>query len=1034
VDERSIFMTALERESPPERSAYLDGACGGDTALRQRVEALLASHQQAGSFLRVPIPERLAENVATPASVEETGGDAPATEQRPRPLPEGQGSRIGPYKLLQELGEGGMGTVWMAEQTQPVQRKVALKIIKPGMDSRQVIARFEAERQALALMDHPNIATVLDGGTTDSGRPYFVMELVKGVPITKFCDEQRLTPRQRLELFVPVCQAVQHAHQKGIIHRDLKPSNVLVCLYDGRPVPKVIDFGVAKAAGQKLTERTMFTEIGQVVGTLDYMSPEQAELNQLDIDTRSDIYSLGVLLYELLTGSTPLDKKRLKEAAFMEVLRVIREQEPTKPSTKLSTAEGLPTLAANRGTEPAKLTRLVRGELDWIVMKALEKDRNRRYETANGFAMDVQRYLADEPVQACPPSMGYRLRKFARRNKGVLTGVVAIAASIVLGLSVTIVLLVTHAREMKEEHDHTTKEYNRAELALVQAKGNLERADQNLAVALEALDDVYMQDVEDRIIRGRRMTKAERASLEKGLQFYERFAQQNSGHAQVERVTARAYRRAGFLRLDLKDWTQAQDYFAKAIAVFEKWADPSRGSVEDQVELARSCYGMTLSLRRAEKHHDAAPICQRAIALWEKLSADLHLPNHRVELGHCLWELGQIMSSDQQHDKAEKTLREAVRLFEALAAKYPNEPFYRQEVGYSHRGLGDILRTAGLNRQASESYKKAALAYKSLATQAPGNAFYRYEMGLSTYLFACSLRDTRPQQEAEDAYSQEAAEAYRQSLTIYENLVAEFPDNLQRRQGLATIYEALIQLLTRAGQRQHAQEVHRRAVKFYEKLAAARPDESVAAHALVEHLHSLGRTEEAEKVCRQAIESLEKLAAANPKVSEHREELARHYRYLQQWDKAIDACTEAIKLQPNRWQLWSSRGFAYLASQQWDNCIRDYTKAIELAPNAHTNWLHRGIAYTNLGQWDNVVSDFTNLLKRYPADYNAWHTRAVAYTKLNQPELAVSDLRQALAKGYKDLEGIRTDDRFTPLRNREDFKKLLAEMDGKKKK
>jgi serine/threonine protein kinase/tetratricopeptide (TPR) repeat protein len=431
MDERSIFMAALERESAPERSAYLDEACGGDTALRQRVEALLTSHQQAGSFLRMPVPERLAEKVGTPAPLEEAGGDAPATEERPRPLPEGQGSRIGPYKLLQELGEGGMGTVWMAEQTQPVQRKVALKIIKPGMDSRQVIARFEAERQALALMDHPNIASVHDGGTTASGRPYFVMELVKGVPITKFCDEQRLTPRQRLELFVPVCQAVQHAHQKGLIHRDLKPSNVLVCLYDGRPVPKVIDFGVAKAAAQKLTKRTMLTEVGQVVGTLEYMSPEQAELNQLDIDTRSDIYSLGVLLYELLTGSTPLDKKRLKEAAFMEVLRVIREEEPPKPSTRLSTTEQLPSIAANRGLEPKKLSAMVRGELDWIVLKALDKDRNRRYETANGFAMDIQRYLADEPVHACPPSASYRLRKFVWRHKrAVLTALVVLVALI----------------------------------------------------------------------------------------------------------------------------------------------------------------------------------------------------------------------------------------------------------------------------------------------------------------------------------------------------------------------------------------------------------------------------------------------------------------------------------------------------------------------------------------------------------------------------------------------------------------------------
>ena len=289
------------------------------------------------------------------------------------------------------------------------------------MDSRQVIARFEAERQALAMMDHVNIARVLDAGATESGRPYFVMELVHGVPITKYCDDNHLTPRQRLELFVPVCQAIQHAHQKGIIHRDIKPSNVMVTLYDGKPVPKVIDFGVAKATEQKLTERTLFTQYGTLVGTLEYMSPEQAEMSALGVDTRSDIYSLGVLLYELLTGSTPLSHKRLKEAAFAEILRLIREEEPPRPSTRLSdSGEALASISAKRHTEPAKLTKLVRGELDWIVMKTLEKDRNRRYETAKDFAADVQRYLGDEPVQACPPSAGYRLRKFARRNKRAL--------------------------------------------------------------------------------------------------------------------------------------------------------------------------------------------------------------------------------------------------------------------------------------------------------------------------------------------------------------------------------------------------------------------------------------------------------------------------------------------------------------------------------------------------------------------------------------------------------------------------------------
>jgi eukaryotic-like serine/threonine-protein kinase len=409
----AIFFAALEKGTPAERAAYLDQTCGTDMELRRRVERLLRAHPQAASFLEQPaVALAAAEGGLPTAGLTVTFGGLTASEQ--------PGTEVGPYKLLQKLGEGGFGTVWMAEQQHPVQRRVALKLVKTGIDSGRVLARFEAERQALALMDHPNIAKVLDAGTTDGNRPYFVMELVKGVPITKYCDEQHLTPQQRLQLFVPVCQAVQHAHQKGIIHRDLKPSNVLVALYDGKPAAKVIDFGVAKATGPKLTDRTLFTELGQVVGTLEYMSPEQAELDQLDIDTRSDIYSLGVLLYELLTGTTPLNRKRLKETALLDVLRTIREEEPPKPSTRLSSTEELPSIAANRGLEPRKLSGLLRGELDWIVMKCLEKDRARRYETANGLAMDLQRYLHDEPVAAGPPGVGYRLRKFVQRNRGAM--------------------------------------------------------------------------------------------------------------------------------------------------------------------------------------------------------------------------------------------------------------------------------------------------------------------------------------------------------------------------------------------------------------------------------------------------------------------------------------------------------------------------------------------------------------------------------------------------------------------------------------
>jgi serine/threonine protein kinase/tetratricopeptide (TPR) repeat protein len=386
----------------------------------------------------------------------------------PPGVPEGPGSRIGPYKLLQKIGEGGMGAVYLAVQETPVQRRVAIKIIKPGLDTEQFTARFDAERQTLALMDHPNIAKVLDAGATDTGLPYFVMELVRGISITAYCDQARLGVRQRLELLIPVCHAIQHAHQKGIIHRDIKPSNVLVTFADDKPVAKVIDFGVAKTIDQKLTEATLFTHFGAVIGTLEYMSPEQAETRGLDIDTRSDIYSLGILLYELLTGSTPVACRRFRHLAFGDLIRRVREEEPPKPSVRLSSAEDPATIAANRSIEPGRLTLLVRGELDWIVMKALEKDRTRRYETANGLARDIQRYLAGDPVEAGPPSVTYRLRKLARKYQALLLsaaaflGLLMVAAVVSTSLALRALRAEAEARQRLIEVQHAVAGMNRA--------------------------------------------------------------------------------------------------------------------------------------------------------------------------------------------------------------------------------------------------------------------------------------------------------------------------------------------------------------------------------------------------------------------------------------------------------------------------------------------------------------------------------------------------------------------------------------------
>jgi WD40 repeat protein/serine/threonine protein kinase/tetratricopeptide (TPR) repeat protein len=434
IDEEAIFQGARKIDDPASRQAYLDQSCGGDHGLRERLEALLRAYYQERSFLEAP-----------PADASLTADvDVP-------PLTEGPGTVIGPYKLLEQIGEGGMGVVYMAEQTRPVRRKVALKIIKPGMDTKHVIARFEAERQALALMEHPNIARVLEAGTTESGRPYFVMELVRGILITDYCDRQKLSIPERLELFSLVCHAVQHAHQKGIIHRDIKPSNVLVTLHDGTPVPKVIDFGIAKATGQSLTDKTLYTGFAQLVGTPLYMSPEQAELSGLDVDTRSDVYSLGVLLYELLTSTTPFDKETFRQAAFDEIRRIIREQEPPRPSTRLSAlGETSTTISANRQTDLRRLRKSLRGELDWIVMKALEKDRRRRYETPNALAADLRHYLNHEPVDAGPPSAWYRLQKSARRNRAVLATATVVATALVAVAVISVIYATEQARAKNE--------------------------------------------------------------------------------------------------------------------------------------------------------------------------------------------------------------------------------------------------------------------------------------------------------------------------------------------------------------------------------------------------------------------------------------------------------------------------------------------------------------------------------------------------------------------------------------------------------
>jgi serine/threonine protein kinase len=460
-EEEDIFDAARLIADPAARRSYLDRACGSDPALRQRVDSLLAAVERAENFF-----------AAGSTAVRNLGGELHATTHALNSLAtdEHVGTRIGNYKLLEKIGEGGCGAVYMADQERPVRRRVALKIIKLGMDTKSVIARFEAERQALAMMDHPNIARVLDAGATETGRPYFVMELVRGFKITEYCDENNLSTGQRLNLFIQVCQAIQHAHQKGIIHRDIKPSNILVTLHDGVPVPKVIDFGIAKATAAPLTEKTLFTAYAQIIGTPAYMSPEQAEMSGLDVDTRADIYSLGVLLYELLTGRPPFDPKQLMQAGFDEMRRTLRECEPQRPSTILTTLqnEELTATAKHRHAEPPKLISQLQGDLDWIVMKALEKDRKRRYETANALALDIQRYLNNEPVLARPPSRMYRFQKLVRRNQAVFASGAAIALVLICGLTVSTWLFL---REREARKRAVAAEQEEARLRQIAERG-----------------------------------------------------------------------------------------------------------------------------------------------------------------------------------------------------------------------------------------------------------------------------------------------------------------------------------------------------------------------------------------------------------------------------------------------------------------------------------------------------------------------------------------------------------------------------------
>jgi serine/threonine protein kinase len=701
LDEQAIFEVARKIDSREAREAYLQQVCGDNTAIGLRVRTLLKAYEESASFLESPA-------VPLVATLDE-------------PIAEHPGTVIGPYKLLEQIGEGGFGVVFMAEQEKPLRRKVAVKVLKPGMDTRQVVARFEAERQALALMDHVNIAKVFDAGTTASGRPYFVMELVRGVPITEFCDQYRFTPRQRLELFVTVCQAVQHAHQKGIIHRDLKPSNVLVTLHDVVAVPKVIDFGIAKAMQQKLTERTLFTHFAQMIGTPLYMSPEQAEMNSLDVDTRSDVYALGVLLYELLTGTTPFESETLKKVGLDEMRRIIREEEPPTPSQRLNTldARACSTVSERRGVDGRHLGQVLRGELDWIVMKALEKDRNRRYESASALAADVQRYLSDEPVAACPPSAGYRLRKYWRRNRRWLVTAGVVAGAL---LAATAVSIWQAARATEAQHQAET-DRKQAEADKARAQTAEERATTEASIAKAVADflqhDLLRQVDSDPQLReelsGNPNLTVKEALDRAAAKIGERFADQPLVEAAIRTVIANAYQSLP------RQHQLAVSHLERAAALRQAHLGPDHPDTLASMDRLANAYS------EVSRDADAIALYQRILEKRRQMLG----PDHPETLA-CLSHLAAAYCWGRQFDQS-------VRLYEQVLEKQrticgPTHP----ETLDTMLGLAEAYRDGGRLAEALALYERLLDSLKSThGPVSPSNYLEIFHFPMVTFARAC---------------------------------------------------------------------------------------------------------------------------------------------------------------------------------------------------------------------------------------------------------------------------------------------------------
>jgi eukaryotic-like serine/threonine-protein kinase len=971
LDEEALFHAARRITDPAARELFLNQACGDDAALAERVRTLLALHEQE--------PESFAAPKATVAF---------------EPAAEGPGSRVGPYLLREKIGEGGFGLVFVAEQQEPVKRKVALKVIKPGMDTKQVIARFEAERQALALMDHPNIAKVLDAGATDSGRPYFVMELVRGIPITDYCDQHQLSPRERLDLFVTVCHAIQHAHQKGIIHRDIKPSNVLVTSHDGRPVAKVIDFGVAKAIHQQLTERTIYTQFAQMIGTPLYMSPEQAEMSGLDIDTRSDVYSLGVLLYELLTGTTPLEKKRFAKAAYDEIRRVIREEEPPKPSQRLSTSESLPSIAASRHTEPTKLSNLIRGDLDWITMKALEKDRTRRYETANGLARDIQRHLADEIVEARPPSTGYRLRKFAKKNRAALTTAATIALLLVFGVVGTTfgVIRANRAAEaarraMMEAEVQKEKALRSAEQEAEQRVKAEEAKKEAQAKEVEA--NAVLQFFEQRVFAAGR-PKGQQGGLGSNVSLREAIESSlptlDRAFAKQPLVEARLRQRLGGTFFYLGETKRAAEQGERSCALF------TRHLGADHPDTLESVHGLALCFYALGRHEEALKLREKTLAIRKRV-----LPPDDYRTLQNMGAVADSYAALNRHEEAFKLREETLTAMErTLPAVHLERLAAMSNLANSYATLNRHAEALRLGEETLAIQKRALPPDHPLTLSTMHNLANRY--------FELNRRP-------------EALKLREETLAARKRVLPpDHPDTLQSMHGLANSFADLNRREEALKLREEILAVRRRV------LPPDHPQTLQSMHNLAIGYASLNRHEEALKLREETLAARKRvLAKDHPDTLDSMWSVAGSLVKLDRGAEAIPLIDECVVKAAGK--AVDPRLIPRLMSLR----LQHFQKADDPVGCRAT-----AVMWENLNRGD-AVSLYDAACYRAVAatvQIKAGGADAARLAK-EDADKAMTWLHKAVAAGYKDAAHMKKDADLDFLRDREDFKKLLAELEAK---